>query len=145
LLAQRKAEESMSGTDDRVEISGGAGPGGEEVFTEPGLEEGERPRRDSGRSYRPRDRERTSGREERGGRSGPGGRFRRPRRKICAFCVDKITRIDYKDHQRLREYVSDRGKILKSRMTGNCMRHQRKLAAAVKRARQVALLPFVTE
>jgi len=53
--------------------------------------------------------------------------------------------IDYKDHQRLRDFVSDRGKILKSRMTGTCLKHQRKLSAAIKRARQVALLPFVSE
>jgi small subunit ribosomal protein S18 len=59
--------------------------------------------------------------------------------------VDKVTHIDYKEHQRLRDFVSDRGKILKSRMTGTCMRHQRKLAAAIKRARHVALLPFVAE
>jgi len=79
-----------------------------------------------------------------GGRRG-GGRFRRPRRKVCAFCVDKVKYIDYKDHQRLRDFVSDRGKILKSRMTGTCLKHQRKLSAAIKRARQVALLPFVSE
>jgi small subunit ribosomal protein S18 len=70
---------------------------------------------------------------------------RRPRRKVCAFCVDKVKRIDYKEHQRLRDFVSDRGKILKSRMTGTCLKHQRKLSAAIKRARQVALLPFVAE
>ncbi len=135
----------MSGTEDRNEIDEmDLGEGKE--FSEAGMEEGGRSRREGGR-FRSRDRERSGGgdREERGGRGGPGGRFRRPRRKVCAFCVDKIKRIDYKDHQRLREYVSDRGKILKSRMTGNCIRHQRKLAAAVKRARQVALLPFVSE
>jgi len=59
--------------------------------------------------------------------------------------VDKIKHIDYKSHQRLRDFVSDRGKILKSRMTGTCFKHQRKLSAAIKRARQVALLPFVAE
>jgi small subunit ribosomal protein S18 len=59
--------------------------------------------------------------------------------------VDKITRIDYKEHARLREFISDRGKILKSRMTGTCARHQRALSQAIKRARQVALLPFVSE
>ena len=80
-----------------------------------------------------------------GGRRGGGGRFRRQRRKVCAFCVDKVKHIDYKDHQRLRDFVSDRGKILKSRMTGTCVKHQRKLSAAVKRARQVALLPFVAD
>jgi small subunit ribosomal protein S18 len=85
----------------------------------------------------PRGRDRDGGRRER--------RFRRPKRRVCAFCVDKVTHIDYKDYQRLREFVSDRGKILKSRMTGTCSRHQRKLARAVKRARHIALLPFVTE
>ena len=92
-----------------------------------------------------RGRDRDRGDREDGGRRGPGGRMRRPRRKICAFCVDKVKKIDYKGHQRLRDFVSDRGKILKSRMTGTCMKHQRKLAEAVKRARQVALLPFVAE
>jgi small subunit ribosomal protein S18 len=106
----------------------------------PGGAEGEeRPRRGG------RGRDRDRGEREAGGRRGAGGRMRRPRRKVCAFCVDKVKRIDYKDHQRLRDYVSDRGKILKSRMTGNCFKHQRKLAAAIKRARQVALLPFVAE
>jgi small subunit ribosomal protein S18 len=63
---------------------------------------------------------------------------------VCAFCVDKIQKIDYKD-QRLREFVSERGKILKSRMTGTCVKHQRKLSTAIKQARQVALLPFVAD
>jgi len=87
-------------------------------------------------------------RGERGGRDGDrrgGGRFRRPRRKVCAFCVDKITHIDYKEHQRLRNFVSDRGKILKSRQTGTCTKHQRALASAIKRARSIALLPYVAD
>jgi len=92
------------------------------------------PGRPSGRG---RDRDQEGGRRER--------RFRRPRRKVCAFCVDRVTHLDYKDHARLSEFVSDRGKILKSRMTGTCSRHQRKLARAIKRARQIALLPFVAE
>jgi len=71
--------------------------------------------------------------------------MRRPKRRVCSFCVDKITHIDYKEHARLREFVSDRGKILKSRATGACARHQRALAAAIKRARQIALLPFIAE
>ncbi|UCC69901.1 MAG: 30S ribosomal protein S18 [Armatimonadota bacterium] len=71
--------------------------------------------------------------------------MRRPRRKVCSLCVDKVTHIDYKEHARLREFISDRGKILKSRMTGTCARHQRKVSRAVKRARQVALLPYVAE
>jgi len=107
---------------------------------------GDRPQRSSappsrepyrGRPSSGRGRERDSGRRDR--------RFRRPKRKVCAFCVDKVTHISYKDHARLRDFVSDRGKILKSRMTGTCNRHQRKMARAVKRARHVALLPFVAE
>jgi small subunit ribosomal protein S18 len=87
-------------------------------------------------------------RGDRGSRDGDrrgGGRFRRPRRKVCAFCVDKITHIDYKEHGRLRNFVSDRGKILKSRQTGTCTKHQRALAGAIKRARHIALLPFVAD
>jgi len=69
----------------------------------------------------------------------------RKRRKVCAFCADKIDYIDYKDVAKLRRYVSERGKILPCRMTGTCARHQRQLAVAIKRARQIALLPYVAE
>jgi small subunit ribosomal protein S18 len=69
------------------------------------------------------------------------GRFI-PRRKVCAFCVDHIEFIDYKDPTRLRRYVSERGKIEPRRKTGTCARHQRTLTQAIKRARHVALLPF---
>ena len=72
-------------------------------------------------------------------------RMRRHRRKVCAFCVDKVKHIDYKDYRRLRGFVSELGKILKSRQTGNCAKHQRALTRAVKRARLIALLPFVGE
>ena len=78
----------------------------------------------------------------RGGRPG-GGRFFR--RKVCSFCVDKVTEIDYKDISRLRRLVTDRGKILKSRATGTCQKHQRAASRAIKRARHLALLPFVAE
>ena len=67
---------------------------------------------------------------------------RKPRRKACQFCVDKVDYIDYKDSARLRRFVSERGKILPRRMTGTCAKHQRGLTTAVKRARQIALLPF---
>ncbi len=74
----------------------------------------------------------------------PGGRRRyTPRRKVCMFCTDKIRVPDYKDVKRLQRHVSDRGKILPRRRTGACARHQRGIATAVKRARHVALLPFV--
>ena len=70
---------------------------------------------------------------------------RKPRRKACSFCVDKIETIDYKDVARLRRFVSERAKILPRRVTGTCARHQRELTVAIKRARQIALLPFVSD
>lgn len=79
-------------------------------------------------------------RPERGERRGRGGR--KPRRKVCQLCVDKVEHIDYKDLPRLRKFVSERGKILPRRMTGNCAKHQRQLSIAIKRARHVALLPY---
>ncbi|MDO8684028.1 MAG: 30S ribosomal protein S18 [Armatimonadota bacterium] len=72
-------------------------------------------------------------------------KFRRVRRKVCTFCVDKVTHIDYKNAMRLRRYVSDRGKILTRRTTGTCASHQRILTHAIKRAREIALLPFTAE
>jgi small subunit ribosomal protein S18 len=76
-------------------------------------------------------------------REGKGGK--RQHRKVCAFCVDKVTYIDYKEVSRLRRYVSERGKILPRRVTGTCARHQRRLTDALKRARQIALLPFTSD
>ena len=70
---------------------------------------------------------------------------RKPRRKVCNFCVDKVESIDYKDVARLRRFVSERAKILPRRVTGTCARHQRDLTTAIKRARQIALVPFVTD
>ena len=67
------------------------------------------------------------------------------RRKICAFCVEKTETIDYKNASRLRRFVSDRGKMLPRRNTGTCARHQRTLTISIKRAREIALLPFVAE
>ena len=65
-----------------------------------------------------------------------------PKRKGCAFCVDKVEVIEYKDAAKLRRYISDRGKIEPRRRTGTCAKHQRALAVAIKRARHLALLPF---
>ncbi|HOB91486.1 MAG: 30S ribosomal protein S18 [Bacillota bacterium] len=70
---------------------------------------------------------------------------RRSKRKVCSFCVDKIEYIDYKDTSRLRRYITERGKILPRRVSGNCARHQRGLTTAIKRARHMALLPYVAE
>ncbi len=73
------------------------------------------------------------------------GRRYAPRRKVCFFCANKNEAINYKDPGKLRTYVSDRGKIEPRRRTGTCARHQRTLAVAIKRARHLALLPYVPE
>ena len=70
---------------------------------------------------------------------------RRPKRKVCSFCTYKATLIDYKDVNRLRRFVTERGKILPRRVSGNCARHQRALGVAIKRAREIALLPYAGE
>ena len=69
----------------------------------------------------------------------------RKRRKVCQFCADKCDWIDHKDAAKLHRYISERGKILPRRTTGTCAMHQRELTVAIKRARQIALLPFVTD
>lgn len=72
-------------------------------------------------------------------------RGRKPKKKICSFCVDKVTSIDYKDIVKLRRYTIERGKILPRRISGNCAKHQRQLTLAIKRARNIVLLPFTAE
>ena len=72
-------------------------------------------------------------------------RGRKPRRKVCQFCVEKVQHIDYKDVMRLRRFTSERGKILPRRMTGTCAMHQRQLTVAIKRARHIALLPYTAD
>ncbi len=67
------------------------------------------------------------------------------RQKICKFCLDKVESIDYKDVKRLRNFITDRGKIVPRRISGNCAYHQRQLTTAIKRARNLALLPFAAE
>ena len=67
------------------------------------------------------------------------------RQKVCKFCMDKVVQVDYKDVKRLRNFVSDRGKIIPRRISGNCAHHQRQLTVAVKRARSIALLAFAAE
>ena len=75
--------------------------------------------------------------DRRGGRKG--------RKKVCSFCVDRIDTIDYKDAARLRRFISERAKILPRRVTGTCARHQRELTVAIKRARHIALLPYISD
>lgn len=70
---------------------------------------------------------------------------RRMKKKVCMFCVDKVEKIDYKDTGKLKRYISERGKIVPRRISGNCAKHQRQLTEAIKRARHIALLPFVAE
>lgn len=85
--------------------------------------------------------------DERGGRRPSGGGSRRGfrRRRVCRFCVDKIDYIDYKDVRQLMMAIGDRGKIQPRRISGTCAKCQRKLTTAVKRARQLALIPYVTD
>ncbi|HOB21474.1 MAG: 30S ribosomal protein S18 [Firmicutes bacterium] len=70
---------------------------------------------------------------------------RKGRKKVCSFCVDKVEQIDYKDSGRLRRYITERGKILPRRITGNCAKHQRQLTVSIKRARYLALLPYTID
>ena len=70
---------------------------------------------------------------------------RRPRKKVCTFCVEKATSIDYKDVAKLRRFITEKGKIIPRRQTGTCAKHQRMLTQAVKRARYMALIPYVGE
>jgi len=70
---------------------------------------------------------------------------RKPKRKVCSFCVDKIDAIDYKDVPKLRKFVSERGKIVPRRISGTCAKHQRALTSSIKRARVIALLSFAAE
>lgn len=70
--------------------------------------------------------------------------MRRPRRKVCMFCKDKVDFIDYKDANKLKKYITEAGKISPKRATGTCAKHQRELAIAIKRSRQMALLPYTS-
>jgi len=80
-----------------------------------------------------------------------GGNNRRPggrgfkRKRVCSFCADKAKTIDYKDANKLKRYISERGKILPRRVTGNCAKHQRAITVAVKRARHIAILPYTLD
>ena len=86
-----------------------------------------------------RDRDRDRDGDSRGG-------FRpRRRKKVCAFCAEKVENIDYKDVNRLRKFVSERAKILPRRITGTCAKHQRALTTAIKRSRHIALMPYISD
>jgi small subunit ribosomal protein S18 len=125
--------------------AGEAEPETEKTETETGRSE----RRPYGRGGRPFNKDREGGREYRGDRSeeerrgGRGGKgfFKK---KVCRFCTQKL-KVDYKDPDTLRRFVTERGKILPRRITGTCAKHQRVVSAAIKRARILALLPFAAE
>lgn len=89
---------------------------------------------------RDRDRDRDRGDRDRGPRGS-----KRPRKKVCFYCVDRAETIDYKDIAKLRKGLTERSKILPRRVTGTCAFHQRELTIAIKRARHIALLPYVSE
>lgn len=134
---EKRTPEEGAGEEARESTRGPAATEG--TRTEPARESRDRgDRGDRGYGRPSGGRYRDAGRRDRRG-------MRRPRRKVCAFCVDKVRHIDYKDYRRLRGFVSERGKILKSRQTGNCAKHQRALTRALKRARLIALLPFVSD
>ena len=91
-----------------------------------------------------RDRDRDRDTRDRDG--APRTSFKRTKKKkVCAFCSEKVTEIDYKDIARLKKFVSERSKILPRRITGNCAKHQRALTTAVKRARHIALIPYISD
>ena len=75
----------------------------------------------------------------------PVRQMNRKRKKVCVFCADKVAFIDYKDTAKLRKFISERGKILPRRISGACAKHQREVNVAIKRARNVALLPYVCD
>ncbi len=125
---QRRMEDVGAGPAVASAGEGAPGTGGERYERAP---RGERPERGPGG-------ERTSERPRPGGR----GRDYRSRRKVCAFCVDHVRDIDYKEVGKLRRYLSDRAKIEPRRKTGTCAKHQRLLTVALKNARHMALLPY---
>ena len=95
----------------------------------------------SGGGGRGGDREERGEHGDRGGEEGGRGRGF-GRRKVCRFCADKALKVDYKDQQALKYFLTERGKIIPRRISGNCAKHQREIATAVKRARMVAILPY---
>jgi small subunit ribosomal protein S18 len=87
-----------------------------------------------------RDRDRDRDREDRGGEEG--GRRGFGRRKVCRFCADKALKVDYKDQNQMKYFLTERGKIIPRRISGNCAKHQREVATAIKRGRMLAILPY---
>lgn len=99
------------------------------------------PRSGGGYGGRGGDRGDRGDRDDRGGDEG-GGRRGFGRRKVCRFCADKTLKVDYKDQGQMKYFLTERGKIIPRRISGNCAKHQREVATAVKRARMLAILPY---
>jgi small subunit ribosomal protein S18 len=95
-----------------------------------------------GGGFRGGDRGDRGDRDERGGEEGGRGGRGFGRRKVCRFCADKNQKVDYKDQGQLKYFLTERGKIIPRRISGNCAKHQREVATAVKRARMLAILPY---
>ena len=104
--------------------------------------------RNSSRGGGDRDRDRDRGDRDGGGRGGAGGDDEKRggrgfgRKKVCRFCAEKNAKVDFKDQPTLKYFVTERGKIIPRRISGNCAKHQREIATAIKRARGLALLPY---
>jgi small subunit ribosomal protein S18 len=132
---------------DMSDINNQNPPENRETPAAPGIspvQSGERPERPSDRGDRPErgDRQDRGERSDRGGFQGRGRHKTFFKRKVCKFCIKKAT-IDYKDSSGLKRFTTERGKIMPRRITGTCSKHQRELARAIKRARTLALLPYV--
>ena len=136
----------MSGESPQTPPSGSGAPQGAPAGGAP-RPIGDRPRYGGPRRDGPSDRGGDRGDRPRygGGGAGGAGGGRRPRRKVCSFCVDKAKKIDFKEVGRIRRYISERGKIDPRRKSGNCAKHQRMLTTALKRARHMAMLPYTAE
>lgn len=114
----------------------------QETRTRTSEEATERPAPPPSRGDRPAGPRGDRGPRDRGGRRGGGGRRFVRKRKVCRFCVERMDHIDYKDVKVIGQFIGERGKILPRRLTGVCSPHQRQLKRAIKRARNIALLPF---
>lgn len=135
----------MSGETPQTPPSGSGAPQGAPTGGAP-RPSGDRPRYGGPRRDGPSDRGGDRGDRPRyGGGAGAAGGGRRPRRKVCSFCVDKAKKIDFKEVGRIRRYISERGKIDPRRKSGNCAKHQRMLTTALKRARHMAMLPYTAD
>ena len=153
MAEEEKNEKDVAPEEESIKDDTEAAPETPEVTVEVAEQDEEKVKSEAAASVKDSEESKTGGPPGRGREKpdfrGQGGRGRPRRgyfrRKVCRLCVNKINSVDYKDVDLLRKFVTDRGKILPRRMTGTCAKHQRIVAAAVKRARTIALLPYVTK